>query len=337
MQSANHRRSAAVFLRRNKEALLAYGILLIILVLFASNQNDFFTRYGPQSIFNQVITLAVASLSQTIVVLTGGIDLSVGAMIGLTNSIAATIMDPVSLAVGHQGLGIVLTVLIVLAVGAAAGFVNGLIVVYGRLQPIIVTLATASVYGGIALFVRPTSGGKVPISYTDFLTGRVFTFIPMSAVVLVIFLAAVWIPLRRSGLGQSIYAIGGNEYSAFVSGIKIQRTKLWAYTLSGVFAACAGLLLTAQTASGDPLGSSLFTLNSIAAVVLGGIALSGGKGGYAGAVAGAAILSLVLGLLIFWGVPSFYQNAVQGMILILALAVGILSKLGNKSFLRTGS
>jgi ribose transport system permease protein len=337
MQSANRRRSSAIFLRRNKEALLAYSILLVILVLFAGNQNDFFTRYGPQSIFNQVITLAIASLSQMIVVLTGGIDLSVGAMIGLTNSIAATIMDPVSTAAGHQGLGIVVTALIVLAVGAAAGFINGVIVVYGRLQPIIVTLATASVYGGIALFIRPTPGGKVPISYTDFLTGRVLTYIPMSAVVLAIFIAVVWIPLRRSGLGQSIYAIGGNEYSAFVSGIKIQRTKLWAYTLSGIFAACAGLLLTAQTASGDPLGSGLFTLNSIAAVVLGGIALSGGKGGYAGAVAGAAILSLVLGLLIFWGVPSFYQNAVQGIILILALTVGVMSKLGNKSFLRTGS
>jgi ribose transport system permease protein len=337
MKPAAKRKGSSLFVRRNKDAIMAFVILLIILVLFASNQNDFFSRYGPQSIFNQVITLAVAALAQTVVVLAGGIDLSVGSMIGLTNSIAATIMDPVSSAVGNETVGILLTNLIVLAIGGLAGLINGAIIVYGRLQPIVVTLATASIYGGIALYVRPTPGGKVPMSYTEFLTGRVFTYIPVSAVVLAVIIGLVWMPLRRSRLGQSIYAIGGNEYSAFVSGIPVERTKLWAYTLSGLFAAVAALLLTAQTASGDPLGSSLFTLNSIAAVVLGGTPLAGGKGGYAGAVAGAAILSLVLGLLIFWGVPSFYQNAVQGVILILALTVGLLQKLWRRTPLTTSS
>ncbi|WP_180955278.1 ABC transporter permease [Peribacillus deserti] len=326
----------ALLFRRNKEAVLAFGILLLILVLFALNQNDFFTRYGPQSIFNQVITLSIASLAQTLTVLTKGIDLSIGSMIGLTNSIAATYMEPISQKAGSQAAGILLTVIIVLAAGCLAGFINGAIIVYGRLQPIIVTLATASVYGGIALYIRPTPGGMVPYQYTEILTGRIFDILPASAVVLAVFIFLVWFPLRRSSLGQSLYAIGGNEYSAFVSGINIDRTKLWAYTLSGLFSACAGLLLTAQTASGDPLGSSLFTLNSIAAVVLGGTSLAGGKGGYMGAVAGASILSLVLGLLIFWGVPSFYQNAVQGVILLLALSVGLLPKIKIKSLQRTG-
>ncbi|NOU96336.1 ABC transporter permease [Paenibacillus sp. LMG 31456] len=334
MLPTSSRKRSGIFVKRNKEAMMAFLILLIILILFAVNQNDFFTRFGPQSIFNQVITLSVASLAQTIVVLIGGIDLSIGAMIGLTNSIAATIMDPVVTAVGNEWLGIILTNLIVLAIGGMAGLINGVIIVYGRLQPIIVTLATASIFGGIALYIRPTSGGKVPEVYSSLLTGRVFTYIPISAVVMAVFIVCIWVPLRRSRLGQSFYAIGGNEYSAFVSGIRINRTKLWAYTLSGLFSACAGLLLTAQTASGDPLGSSLFTLNSIAAVVLGGTALQGGKGGYLGAVAGAAILSLILGLLIFWGVPSFYQNAVQGLILILALAIGILQRTGAKALLR---
>lgn len=326
MKPAPHRKPAGMLMRRNKDAVMAYIILLAILVLFAFNQYDFFTRYGPQSIFNQVITLAVAALAQTIVVLTAGIDLSIGAIIGLTNSVAATIIDPITVSVGHAGLALLLTHIIVLAIGCAAGLINGLIIVYGRLQPIIVTLATASVFSGIALYIRPTAGGKVPEAYTDLLTGRVLTYIPVSAIVLAVFMVLIWLPLRRSRFGQSVYAIGGSEYSAFVSGIPIRRTKVWVYTLAGLFSACAGLLLTAQTASGDPLGSSLFTLNSIAAVVLGGTSLSGGKGGYIGSVAGAAILSLVLGLLIFWGVPSFYQNAVQGIILILALAVSILQK-----------
>ncbi|PWA11823.1 ABC transporter permease [Pueribacillus theae] len=320
----------SVFYRRNKEAILAYVILLAILVLYSLNQNDFFSRYGSQSIFNQVITLVVASLAQTLVVLTRGIDLSIGAMIGLTNSIAATIMEPISNMVTNQWLGIIITIFIVLAVGCIAGLLNGLIIVFGRFQPIIVTLATASIFGGIALYIRPTPGGSVPYVYSEVLTGRILTFIPVSAVVLGIFIFLVWFPLRRSKLGQSIYAIGGNEYSAFVSGIKINRTKLWAYTLAGLFSACGGLLLTAQTASGDPLGSNLFTLNSIAAVVLGGTTLAGGRGGFVGAVAGASILSLVLGLLIFWGIPSFYQNAVQGLILLLALSIGVLPQLGRK-------
>ncbi|MEB3103796.1 ABC transporter permease [Ferviditalea candida] len=320
----NQNKSLHIFLKRNKEAVLAYIILFIVLVLFAINQNDFFTRYGLQSIFNQVITLTIAALAQTLVILTAGIDLSIGAMVGLTNSIAATIMAPVSQAVGGEGPGVLFTVLIVLTVGGLAGFINGVIIVAGRLQPIIVTLATASIYTGIALYIRPTPGGTVSMRYTEILTGRVLTYIPMSAIVLAIFIVVVWLPLRRSKLGQSIYAIGGSEYSAFVSGINVNRTKLWTYTLAGLFSAFAGLLLTAQTASGDPLGSGLFTLNSIAAVVLGGTSLFGGRGGYMGTAAGAAILSLVLGLLIFWGVPSFYQNAVQGLILILALVVGLL-------------
>jgi ribose transport system permease protein len=339
LKPASKSNRLAAFTERHNETFMAYVILLIVLILFASDQNDFFTRYGPQSIFNQVITLAIASLAQTLVILTSGIDLSIGAIIGLTNSITATIMDKMIVATGSEGIGIFVTIVIVLAVGALAGFINGAIIVFGRLQPIIVTLATASVYSGIALYIRPKAGGKVPIGYSNLLTDRWFTYLPVSAVVLAVFIALVWVPIRRSRFGQSIYAIGGNEYSAFVSGIPIDRTKLLVYTLAGIVSACAGLLLTAQTSSGDPLGSSLFTLNSIAAVVLGGTALSGGKGGYAGSVAGAAILSLVLGLLIFWGVPSFYQDAVQGLILLLALVIGFLQKTRRKPHtkaLRTG-
>ncbi|MCL6547542.1 MAG: ABC transporter permease [Alicyclobacillus sp.] len=318
------------FWNRHRDAVLAYVILFVVLVLFAVNQSDFFTPYGPQSIFNQVITLSVAALAQTIVVLTAGIDLSVGAVVGLTNCIAATVFDPVARAVGGNGPGIAAVSVLVLAVGALAGLANGVIIVYGRLQPIIVTLATASVYSGLALYIRPTPGGSVPVGFCTFLTGNVLRYIPVSAIALFVFIGLVWFPVRRSRFGQALYAIGGNESSAFVSGIAIRRTKVLAYTLSGLFCACAGLLLTAQTASGDALGSSMYTLNTIAAVVLGGTSLAGGKGGYVGSVAGAAVLSLILGLLIFWGVSSFYQDAVQGIILILALAAGLLNRPGRK-------
>lgn len=315
-----------LFLRRNRDVIRSYIILLIVMVLFATYQKDFLTKYGPQSIFNQVITLCVVALSQTLVILTGGIDLSVGSMVGLTNSIAATIMFPFIQAVGGELLGIVITVIIVFLAGILGGLFNGLIIVFGRLQPIIVTLASWSIFTGIAMYIRPSPGGRVAYIYTKILTGRAFDFIPVSAIILSFFIIIIWIPFRHTKVCQSIYAVGGNEYSAYVSGINVNRTKLIVYILSGFFSACAGLLLTAQTASGDPIGSSVFTLNSIAAVILGGTAISGGKGSYLGSIAGSIILSLILGLLIFWSVPSFYQTAVQGGILIIALKLGLISK-----------
>ena len=299
-------------------------LMLIVLIVFIMNQRDFFTRYGLQSICNQIVVLSVAVLAQTIIILTSGIDLSIGAIIGLTNAVAATIMSPMILFMDNRLLGIGATLIITLLCGSAAGLINGIAVVYGRLQPIIVTIATSSIYTGIGLYIRPTPGGIVDQDFSRFLTGRFFTFIPASAIILLIFIFLVWVPFRQTRLCQALYAIGGNEYSAYVSGINVNLSKIMAYSLAGFFSACAAILLTAQTASGDPLGSSLFTINSIAAVVLGGTSLAGGKGGYIGSFAGAVILSLVLGLLIFWSIPSFYQNMVQGGILILALTANSL-------------
>ncbi|MCF8566781.1 ABC transporter permease [Alicyclobacillus tolerans] len=308
----------------NRQLVIPYIILTVILIFYMIFQNDFFTQYGLQSLFNQVITLGVVVLGQTLVILTAGIDLSVGPMVGLTNSIAATIMVPMIHSTGSELLGIVVTAAVVLLTGTVTGLINGLIIVYGRLQPIIVTLATSSIFLGIALYIRPTPGGKVPDSYTNVLTGSLFGTVPVSLLVMVLFILLAWIPIRKSVVGQSIYAIGGNENSAFMSGISIGKTKLWAYTLNGLFCAFTGLLLTAQTASGDPLGAGSFTLNSIAATVLGGTSLFGGIGSYYGSIAGASIMSLVLGLLIFWNVSSFYQTIVTGGILILSITIGAL-------------
>jgi ribose transport system permease protein len=324
-------RRRKIFMRRNWDAVLAYVILLVLLVPFALSQNDFFTRYGPQSIFNQVVTLAIAALAQTLVILTAGIDISLGALIALCNSIAGQYMEPMTRLTGSVPMGVVLTCLVVLCAGGICGLFNGLIIVYGRLQPIVVTLATASIFTGIALYIRPIPGGNVPEGFCDLLTGTVLTYVPVSAIVIVAAIVLFWVPLRKSRLGQAIFAVGGNESAAFFIGINVNRTKILVYFMAGCVAATAAILLTAQTASGDPLGGSLFSLNSIAAVVLGGTAFSGGKGGYIGSVAGAFIFSLILGLLIFWNVPSFYQNAVQGLVLLAALAIGVLRHTRNAS------
>lgn len=291
-----------LFLKRNAECVVAYCVLAVVLVLFAANQADFFTVYGPQSIFNQVITLCIAALGQTVIVLTSGIDLSVGNLIIFTNCVAATIYMPVTNALGGSiVVGGVATIVIVLLVGVLAGLFNGCMVVYGRLQPIVVTLATGSIFSGLARYVRPTPGGDVPSEFARFFTGRIFDVFPMSALILLLAIFLIWIPYRKSRAGQALYAIGGNEKAAFLNGIKINRSKLIAYSIAGLCAAICGVLLTAQTRSGDPTAANNFTNNSIAAAVLGGASLAGGKGSYFGSIAGAMILSLIVGLLIFWG------------------------------------
>jgi ribose transport system permease protein len=242
-------------------------------------------------------------------------------------------------------LNILAVVIIVLIVAALAGLVNGLIVVYGRLQPIIVTLATASIYSGIALFLRPQPGGYVPDVYGDVLTRRVaqilpaslfgeeptgiaaffeslFNFIPNSVILLIIVLLAVWIPFRRSQLGMWVYAVGSNEGAAYMSGVNVKLAKVFAYVLGGFFAGIAGLFLTAQTLSGDATTGAVFTLQSIAVVVLGGTSLFGGSGGIAGTIVGAVALRLIPTILFFARVNPLQQPLWEGVVILLAVAAG---------------
>jgi len=314
-----------------KEVLLSYLIMSIVVVLYISTQKNFFTAYGIKSTFDQFLTLLFAGLAQTVVILTGGIDLSVGSIIGLSNTIMAFAMVPIAQAVGSDLGGVVIVALITLAIGLAAGLVNGFIIVYGRLQPIIVTLSTSYIFTGIGMLILSKPDGQVVSGFSKMLIGTTSALhLPKSCIWMLIAIFAIWMPIRKSKFGQSVYAIGGNEYSAFVSGINLKKTKIMVYMLSGLFSSVAGILLTAQTSIGDPTGSGNFTMNSIAAVVLGGTALSGGRGSYVGTVAGVITYSLILGLLIFSGISSFYQDMIKGMLLVLALAFNVIQRIQLK-------
>jgi ribose transport system permease protein len=319
---------------------IAYIILLVLLAVTVSLNDRFFTPAVITSTSNQSMTLVFAGMAQTTVVITGGIDLSVGPIISMSNSLASSIFtEP------DDALNIVVVVMIVLVVSALAGLVNGLIVVYGRLQPIIVTLATSSIFSGIALFLRPQPGGYVPDIYGDLLTRRVgqllpetvfgedptgaaaffqslFDFIPTSVILLIIVLLVVWIPFRRSQLGMWVYAVGSNEGAAYMSGVNVKLAKVSAYVLSGLFAGIGGLFLTAQTLSGDATTGTVFTLQSIAIVVLGGTSLFGGSGGVAGTIAGAVALRLIPTILFFARVNPLQQPLWEGAVILLAVAAG---------------
>ena len=258
-----------------------------------------------------VLILAVVSTGQTIVVLTSGIDLSVGGVMSLGTAILATQM--------HQD-SIVLWTMATLGVGIALGVANGLLITYLNIQPFIVTLATWSIISGAALMVLPAAGGEVPIGFSNFIYDSV-RGIPVSIILLFV-LGVVWVWLKRTRVLRRIYAIGSDEEAAFLSGVPIAATKIAAYGMCGLFAMGAAVLYTMQTASGDPTSGDTFILASVAAVVIGGTSLFGGRGGAGGTIAGAIVLTLLADVMLAADVSEFWTPIVQGALMILVVVIG---------------
>ena len=198
--------------------------------------------------------------------------------------------------------------------------------VYGRLQPIVTTLATGAIYYGIALLLRPVPGGDVNAELADALTGQLPGGIPSVLVLLAGIVLVLWVPYRRSLLGRAAYAIGSAEPAAYMSGVPIGRARLLAYSLSGVLASLGGLLLTFLTYSGEASAQigGTYTLNSIAAVVLGGVSLFGGSGSAVGAIFGALVLRTIGDLLFVFDLDPLWQPLFQGVILLVAVSLASL-------------
>src|SRR3954452_13754011 len=321
------------FVVRNGRVLFAWVLLIALLVAYVTVVPQFRPR-EQRTLVNSGATLAVASLGQTVVVLTGGIDLSIGPMVSLTNSITSAVTDKNS-----PNSSMVVAAAAALLVGSLGGMINGILVAYGRLQPIIVTLATGSIWTGIALYIRPSPGGFIPLDFSDLLASTAFSDpvplpfglswgvpIPKAAFVL-LGLVIFWLLFRRSRLATRIYAVGSSEGASYLSGVNVQRARLAAYTLAGLAAGCAGLVNSAQTSTGNALSGTAFTLNSIAAVVLGGASLAGGAGSYLGTLAGAYVIAVIPSVLQFYGVSSFYKDLVQGSILLFAVSLGAIGLL----------
>ena len=272
---------------------------------------------------NQGTLLALAAIAQFFVVLVRGIDLSVGPVIALTNVVASYVVSgsPLQVAGG---------VALVLAVGIACGIANGAAVVAIGVPPIVATLALGSIYSGLALLLRPTPGGEISDSLSDALTYDVHG-VPASLILIALALLLIMAPLRRTRFGMSLYAIGSSRDAAVMTGIRVPLVTLSAYGLAGLFSALAGLYVSMVTLTGDPNIGPPYTLNSIAAVVLGGVALSGGVGSPLGAALGAFILKTISGLMFFSGLPPLAQPFFEGAILAIAIALGALGMLRVRS------
>jgi ribose transport system permease protein len=274
---------------------------------------------------NKGVLLALVAMAQTLPVLTSGLDLSVGSVFVMTNCVASTVLSGTP---GQVALGVAA----VLGSGLVCGAVNGLVVVVGRLQPIIATLATGAVYQGIALWLRPAPGGDVHEGFADFMTSSLHDAVPVSLVILVGTVVVIWLPYRRSTLGRAAYAIGSSEQAAYMSGVPVARAKLATYVLAGLFAAIAGLLLTCVTESGEAnaLLAGSYTLSSIAAVVLGGTALYGGSGGVIGTIFGAFVLRTIGDLLFVFDMDALSQPLFLGVVLLISVSLGSLRLLRVK-------
>jgi ribose transport system permease protein len=293
--------------------VIIYVVLVVMLAALRLVSPTFPSVFTVTSLVSTALPLAFAAIAQTIVILVKGIDLSVGPAMSVVMVVAASIT-------GNTPGSVALSILVCLVLGLAIGALNGVMVAVARLQPIIVTLASASILSGVALYIMPQPGGSIPASLNVLAAGDL-GFLPVSAVILAAALAGVWLPLRRSRLGQSWYAVGGNEAGAYYSGVNVGRAKFGAFLAAGFFAALGGLFLAFQTLTGDPGIGAPYTLNSIAATVIGGTALAGGRGGAVGAVGGVFVLTAVVDLLFFLQVSAYYQYVFSGAIVIVALAI----------------
>lgn len=306
-------RSGIDFIRQGRlPTATAFGLLALAVAVNALIQPNFFSSYSIRSNFASFTPLVATAIGQTIIVLGGGIDLSIGAIVTLVSVVTVVLMDgqlanlPLALAIG-------------LGVGAACGLVNGLVVAALRLQPIVATFATSFVWGGLALYVLPRPGGEVPAPFYQTYRDSVFG-VPVAALA-ILMLALLWILLKRHRLGRHIYAIGGDEQAAYASGVQVGRVKVASYVLGGLFAALGGFAVLANTGSGDPFVGGPLTLSAIAALVIGGTRLAGGAGGAGGSIAGAIVLGLVSNIVFFANVPRELRELINGLIVIAALAL----------------
>jgi len=300
----------------NKNTLMAVVLFVIMFAIYASNHPAGFTANVVQTAANKATLLAFVAMAQSLVIITAGIDLSVGMILVLANCLASWIVVGTAL---ETSLGIIA----VLVSGALCGAMNGLIVIFGRLQPIVTTIATGAMFYGLALFLRPFPGGAVNETVADVMTSKALGFFPMSFVALAAVVLVVWVPYSRSVIGRASYAAGSSEHAAYMSGMPVKMAKFTAYVLSGLLSAIGGLYLTFFSYTGEAAYASgnTYTLFSIAAVVLGGVSLMGGRGSAIGAIFGALAFRTIGDLLFVFDFDPLWQPLFQGVVLLLAVSI----------------
>ena len=302
-------------------------VLAVILGIWRISQLPQFGAYEARTFVLGILPIALLSMGQAIIIIGGGINLAIGAEAVLINCLSAKYMLDTSFTTS------VLLAILFLVVAAAIGALTGWIISTSGIADIVVTLATSFLLVGVAMFVMPQPGGGVNQTFSDFVAGKDPNFIP-PLIWLILPLLIIWIPLYRSRLGISMYAIGSNKDAAFLSGVNVNRTRIKLYAVGGLFAGLSGIVLTGITLSSSPFAniSNTATLNSVAGAVLGGVSLAGGVGGVVGPALAALILYFIPNILLAYGIDPAYSQIITGALTIFVVLLGGLlrRRTGNK-------
>ena len=287
--------------------------LVILSVLLSFATPNFLTSSNLFSVLRQVTYSGLLAFGMTFVILIGGIDLSVGAILALVGIVTASMIQ--------SGLNPILATLLGIVFGALCGTFNGLLIAVGRIAPFIATLATMILFRG---FAQEYSQSK-PISvngsgFFDAIgSGYIFNILPTPVLIMLVIYLVLWFVLKKTAFGRHVYALGGSEVVALISGLKVKTIKLWVYTLSGALSAIAALVVTSRLSSASPNAGSMYELDAIAAVVLGGTSLSGGRGWIFGTLVGVVLLGVLSNGLNLLNVSANYQLIIKGLVILFAV------------------
>lgn len=300
---------------RIRQIFSRYGIYIVLVamaVYFSLASKAFLTTENIFNILRQVAVVGTAAVGMTFVMLTGGIDLSVGSIIGVAGIVTAELMV--------LGIHPVLAVLIALAAGVVMGLLNALIINEFKVPPLIVTLGMMTTLRGVAYLV---TGGLPVFGFTESFTllGQGYIWVvPVPVIIMAVTFVAGYIVLNKFTIGRYIYGIGGNEEASRLSGVSVKKIKYFVYSVSGFLCGLAGVVLLSRTNSGQPKAGTSYEMDIITAVVLGGVSITGGEGKITGVIAGVLIMGILSNGMIITNVGDYVQRIIQGLVLIIAVA-----------------
>ena len=292
-----------------------FGVLVVFVLLFAVScmlSDRFLQTSNLFNILRQISMFGILSVGMTFVIVSGGIDLSVGSIIALVCVITANMVND------H---GIIPAILVALLVGALVGLINGVGIAYGKLQPFIMTLGTMYMASGAASIY--TNGTPISIkgNFSKIGNSMLFNTIPLPAIYFIVILIAAYLVMRNTRFGRHVYSIGSNKEATRLAGVDVKKVTLSVYILSGVLAAVTGIIFAAQMASGSPVAGEGYEMNAITAAVVGGTSMSGGKGNLLGTFLGAVIMGILSNIMNLCGISSYWQTVLTGLILVVAILV----------------
>ena len=289
-----------------------FGLVLLSIGLSIASPN-FLTPSNLFSVLRQVSYSGLIAFGMTFIILIGGIDLSVGAILALVGIVTASLIQ--------AGMDPILASCIGLLLGAACGAINGLLVSFGRIAPFIATLATMILFRGIAQEYSQSKPISINVDgfFNEIGSGYLFDTIPVPVVLMLLVYFMLWFVLKKTRFGRHVYALGGSEDVARISGLKVRSLKLWVYTLSGLMSGLAALVVTSRLSSASPNAGAMYELDAIAAVVLGGTSLSGGRGWIFGTLVGVVLLGILSNGLNLLNVSSNYQLIIKGVVILFAV------------------